>query len=91
MENNDERLKLIETEQTEIVNLIKVLSEEIKRPKPPFPRITLKKSSLKSSRVGWEISSSSSEDKEELLEIAKMIKEVNGDMETKFEKEGVEE
>ena len=55
------------------------------------PRITLKKSSMKRSVMGWEIASSSSKDKEELKLIVEMIKEVNQDMEIAFTKikEGV--
>ena len=47
------------------------------------PRITLKKNSR---GCGWEISSSSSEDKAELKLIVAMIEEVNQDMENKFAK-----
>ena len=46
-------------------------------------RITLKRTSIKK-RVNWEIASSSSEDKEELKEIVKMLKEIDGDMEREF-------
>ena len=47
------------------------------------PRIVFRRTSV-NKKVGWDISSSSSKDKEELMEIVKMIKDVNTEMETKF-------
>jgi len=47
------------------------------------PRVTFKRTSIRN-KVGWEISSSSSKDKEELLKIIDMIKEVSQEMENKF-------
>ena len=44
-------------------------------------RITLKNLN---SGLGWEIASSSSEDKVELNKIVKMLEEINKDMENKF-------
>lgn len=43
------------------------------------PRVTLKYSSLKKYRV-WEMASSNSKDKEELLKITDMLKEVDDHM-----------
>ena len=48
------------------------------------PRITLKKSGMKRMGLGWEISSSSSKDEEELKLIMEMITKVHGDMEKAF-------
>lgn len=48
------------------------------------PRITLKKSSIKNSVMGWEVASSSPTDKEELKEIVKMLEEINKDLKEKF-------
>ena len=47
------------------------------------PRISFKRTSVMK-KVGWEIASSSSDDKEELKKIVDMIKEINTDMEKKF-------
>jgi len=55
--------------------------EEIKSIVPP--RITFKRTSVKK-KVGWEISSSSSNDKEELFKIVEMLKDINSSMENTF-------
>lgn len=71
------------------------MEEQITAPIIP-PRIVLKRTSV-NKKIGWEIASSSHKDKEELLEIVKMLEEINGDMERKFgkknqtKKEGVED
>ena len=48
------------------------------------PRITLKKSGMKRMELGWEISSSSSDDEAELKLIMEMITKIHGDMEKAF-------
>ncbi len=47
------------------------------------PRITLKRTSIKK-KCGWDIASSSSDDKAELKKIIEMIDELNQDMEKRF-------
>lgn len=49
------------------------------------PRITLKRTSI-NKKIGWEIASSSAEEKKELKLIVEMLKEINEDMEKAFTK-----
>ncbi len=74
MENNEERLKILENEQIQMINLIKILSEEVKKPKIN-PMVAMR-TGLANDEISWTITSSSSGDKEELLKIVEMLKEV---------------
>jgi len=68
----------------------KEIMEEQKITTTSSPRIVLKRTSV-NKKLGWEISTSSSQDKEELKKMVGMLEEINKDMEEKFTKSKIKE